>query len=195
MRTAFSRLVSGGQFLQHDAVPRTRTKHSHRAPGILGVLREVNMFHRIMFAIVVLPVTLLAQTAPDATGPGPFGVASSEYKLPAAIDPIVLADAPANLPFRRIPTELWARVYRPDPVPGGALPLLVFLHGNHATCGRFEGAGQGRLDINIQYTFSGTCPPGFVVVPSHEGYGYLAERLASHGYLVVSLNVNRGVNA
>src|SRR4029079_10947930 len=68
-------------------------------------------------------------------------------------------------------------------------------HGNHATCGRFEGAGPGRFDINVQYTFTGTCPPGYVVVPSHAGYTYLAERLASWGYIVVSIKANRGVNA
>ena len=111
----------------------------------------------LALVFAVIPSALVAQTAPDATGVGPFGVVSSEYKLPAAIDPIVLADAPADLPLRRIPTELWARVYRPDPMPAGALPLLVFLHGNHATCGRLAGAGQGRFDINI-HTFIGTCP-------------------------------------
>jgi hypothetical protein len=155
------------------------------------------MFRRTSFAFVIalFSAALLADTAPDATGMGPFSVVSSEYKLPAAIDPVVLADAPADLPFRRIPTELWARVYRPDPMPSGALPLLIFLHGNHATCGRFAGAGQGRFDINIQYTFTGTCPERFVVVPNHEGYAYLAQRLASHGYLVLSINANRGVNA
>lgn len=156
------------------------------------------MFERVFLALVfalVIPSALVAQTAPDATDVGPFRAVSSEYKTPAAIDPIVLADAPADLPLRRIPTELWARVYRPDPMPAGALPLLVFLHGNHATCGRLAGAGQGRFDINIQYTFTGTCPTGFVVVPNHDGYAYIAERLASHGYLVVSINANRGVNA
>jgi hypothetical protein len=34
-----------------------------------------------------------------------------------------------------------------------------------------------------------------VVVPSHEGYAYFAERLASWGYIIVSINANRGVNA
>lgn len=152
------------------------------------------MFRKVSLALVfaVIPSVLVAQTAPDATSLGPFAVVSSEYKLPASFDPIVLADAPAA---RQLMTELWARVYRPAVLPAGSLPLLVFLHGNHATCGRFEGAGQGRFDINVQYTFTGSCPPGFVVVPSHEGYAYIAERLASHGYLVVSINANRGVNA
>src|SRR4029079_15704061 len=74
-------------------------------------------------------------------------------------------------------------------------PLLVFLHGNHGTCGRDAGIGPGRYDFRIDYTFNGTCPPGYGVTPNHEGYAYLAERLASWGYFVVSINANRGVTA
>jgi predicted dienelactone hydrolase len=31
-------------------------------------------------------------------------------------------------------------------------------------------------------------------VPSHRGYDYIATELASHGYFVVSINSNRGIN-
>src|SRR5262245_34078380 len=143
-------------------------------------------------AIALLTAMLTAtnvsfgQTTPDATAPGPFTTTSSEYKLPPTNDDLV---AP------QVVTELWARIYRPANLNNAPHPLLIFLHGNHATCGRFEGAGPGRFDINVQYTFTGTCPPGFVVVPSHAGYTYLADRLASWGYIVVSINANRGVNA
>lgn len=141
-----------------------------------------------VFALfLILPaVAAWAQTAPDASGFGPLATTSSEYKLPAAVDPDVTP---------QLATELWARVYRPATLSGAPYPLLVFLHGNHATCGRYEGIGPGRFDTDVQYTFSGTCPAGYVVVPSHEGYAYLAERLASWGYIVVSINANRGVTA
>ena len=140
----------------------------------------------LLAAMLAVTTVSYGQTAPDATTPGPFTTTSSEYKLDAAIDPLVTP---------LIATELWARVYRPTDLNNAPYPVLIFLHGNHATCGRFEGAGPGRLDINIQYTFTGTCPPGFVVAPSHEGYAYFAERLASWGYIIVSINANRGVNA
>jgi hypothetical protein len=113
-------------------------------------------------------------------------------------------------------TEIWARVWRPQTEELERLPLVVFLHGNHGTCGTFfcSVANCGRLiplpngpriDDRRDYTFSGTCPlegqgtpPAefdYVVTPNHEGYAYLAEQLASRGFLVVSINANRGITA
>ncbi|HEY0092744.1 MAG TPA: hypothetical protein VGB96_00405, partial [Archangium sp.] len=111
-------------------------------------------------------------------------VVSAEYKLPAAVDPDILPDR-----F----TELWARVYRPATLKRGQrYPVIVFLHGNHATCGT---GSNPRVDDSVEYTGTGTCPPGYEVVPSHAGYGYIAEPLAARGYIVVSINANRGINA
>jgi len=155
-------------------------------------------FARANLVTSILSIALmshaLADTAPDATGAGPYPTATAEYRLPAEIDPNVIAGR-----F----TEVWARVYWPDPLPDNS-PMLVFLHGNHGTCGTCPGGmfigyqcadGSPRIDSGSQYTTSGTCPPGSVVSPSHEGYGYVADQLASWGYLVVSINVNRGINA
>jgi hypothetical protein len=120
--------------------------------------------------------------APDPTGTGPFTVSTAEYKFPATVDLMVSGMA----------TELWARMFWPDDLSSGPFPLLVFLHGNHGTCGT---GSNPRNDNNTQYTFYGTCPPGYVVTPNHEGYDYIAERLASWGYIIVSINANRGVTA
>lgn len=145
---------------------------------------------RLVFAIVVmglgLPLAASATVAVDPTGMGPLAVTQSEYKLKAKVDPQVTSD---------VATELWARVYRPKVLGGAAHALIVMLHGNHGTCGHHVAGVKGRVDDDISYTFSGTCPDGYVVTPSHTGYAYTARQLASWGYVVVSINANRGVTA
>ncbi|WP_437856086.1 cellulose binding domain-containing protein [Sorangium sp. So ce363] len=112
------------------------------------------------------------------------GVAIAEYKFPAAIDAMVSPD---------YATELWASFYRPTNLEAGRqYPLLVFMHGNHPTCGT---GVNPRTDNNNQYATTGTCPASYVVVPNHRGYDYMAEDLAARGYFVVSINTNRGIHA
>lgn len=137
----------------------------------------------LSLGLLALPGLAAAQLAPDATTTGPNSVTSAEYKLPASIDPDILAGRT---------TELWARVYRPTTWAATPAPLVVFLHGNHATCGH---GSSPRIDDRTDYTSSGACPTGYVVTPNHAGYGYLAEKLSSWGYVVVSINANRGINA
>jgi hypothetical protein len=125
--------------------------------------------------------------APDATAWGPLRTASAEYRFPAAFDPEVSPDT-------RL-TEDWARVYRPADLSSGPFPLLIFLHGNHGTCGTYPGGIPPRNDNSSQYTTLGTCPANYVITPNHMGYEYLADKLASWGYIVVSVNANRGITA
>lgn len=110
-------------------------------------------------------------------------VTITEYKLLARRDPEVVASTTS---------ELWAAVARPTQLtPGRRYPLLMFLHGNHATCG----TGQSpRSDVDCSYTQSGVCPAGYIVAPSHRGYDYVGAELAARGYIVVSVNANRGIN-
>lgn len=150
-----------------------------------------NLIRRVVAGAFALALSFTLQPAQaavavDPNDMGPLTVTSSEYKLPAKADPEIDPDTV---------TELWARIYRPKQLGGTAHPLVVMLHGNHATCGHHVDGIKGRVDDDISYTFSGTCPDGYVVVPSHEGYEYVARRLASWGYVVVSINANRGVNA
>lgn len=139
--------------------------------------------------------TLVAANAvyalPSATNTdqsGPLATKTAEYHFPASIDNDVLPN---------VMTELWARVYWPDPLVDTAAgatpekrPLILFLHGNHATCGT---GTAPRNDNSCAYTNEGSCGAGEVVTPNHEGYNYVAESLASWGYVVVSINANRGI--
>jgi hypothetical protein len=120
--------------------------------------------------------------APDATGTGPNATTSAEYRLDPLIDSDVLADRQ---------TEVWARVYMPSDMSGAGFPVVIILHGNHETCGT---GSNPRVDDNCQYTTTGTCPAGYVMAPSYLGFGYLADSLASWGYVVVSINANLGIN-
>jgi hypothetical protein len=141
----------------------------------------MNKWFNRLTAVIGLWLTLL-MAAPVLAAP----VVSSDYRLPAKLDPDIAAD---------VATEIWATVWRPTSLAGAPYPLVVFLHGNHSTCGRFDPELGIRIDDRVDYTFSGRCPRGYTITPSHRGYGYLAERLASVGYIVVSINANRGVNA
>lgn len=134
----------------------------------------------IAASLVALVLAFGASTA----GAAPlFSVVDGHYKLPATVDPSVTS---------MMKTELWAHVWRPN--TGGSYPLVVFLHGNHATCGRWDTELGVRIDDRLDYTETGKCPAGYVVTPNHLGYTYLAEKLAAYGYVVVSINANRGIN-
>ncbi len=122
----------------------------------------------------------------DIKSKGSYEYEMGEYRLPVqtAPDPRVLA---------RVVTDVRAVTFLPK--GDGPFPILVLLHGNHSTCGRISSPGQPREDRSNEYTRTGTCPDGWVEAPSYLGYNYLAEHMASHGYVVVSINANRGITA
>ena len=116
--------------------------------------------------------------------PSTTATITTEYQLTPGPDTTVASDG------RTI--EIWASVSRPSTLTSGKrYPLLIFMHGNHDTCGR---GSNPRVDDNSEYTDSGKCTAPYVVVPSHRGYDYIAEELASREYIVVSINTNRGIN-
>ena len=115
-----------------------------------------------------------AQT-PDPGAPGPLSVTREEYNFGDT------AFQPSNFPG---PVELLASVHYPTNLSGGPFPLILFLHGRHATC--FVG---GSALLQWPCTANGSQP-----IPSYKGYDYVSEVLASHGYIVVSISAN-GVNA
>lgn len=116
----------------------------------------------------------LAQV-PDPGTPGPLGVTREEYNFGDT------AFQPSNFPG---PVELRASIHYPTNLAGGPFPVIVFLHGRHATC--FNGQGAAFLQW--------PCSDGREPIPSFKGYDYVSEVLASNGYVVVSVSAN-GVNA
>lgn len=78
--------------------------------------------------------------------------------------------------------ELTAAVHYPTGLPAGPYPLVLFMHGNHATCYRGE-----------RVRFEWPCGDRFRPLPNYAGYDYIAARLAARGYIVASVSAN-GIN-
>jgi hypothetical protein len=117
--------------------------------------------------------TLNAQT-PDPGATGPLAVTREEY------DYGNLAFTPAGFPSA---VELKASVHYPTGLPGGPYPVVVFLHGRHATCYR-----------GTMASLRWPCRSNETVIPSYQGYDYIGQTLASNGYIVISISAN-GINA
>lgn len=113
-----------------------------------------------------------AQT-PDPGTTGPNTVTREEYNFGNSVF------RPAGFP---ISVEVRASVHYPTTL-GGPYPVIVFMHGRHATCYR-----------NTTASLRWPCATNQQPIPSFQGYDYIAQTLASNGYIVVSVSAN-GINA
>lgn len=112
----------------------------------------------------------------DPATPGPHAVVSGDYTL-----------APLAVPGMAAPVEMVGHVVEPAPeAVTGPRPLVLLLHGRHAYCYQ-----PGDEDA---WTETWPCAAPFQEVPSHLGYDYLQQVLASQGYATVSVRAN-GINA
>jgi hypothetical protein len=112
---------------------------------------------------------------PDPAAGGPYAVTRAVYKL-------------GNQVFQ--PTEIGGKVdlvgdvHYPTDLEAGPFPLVLFMHGNHYTC-------YQRRTGDVAYRWP--CKDGWRALPNYAGYDYISSRLASYGYIVVSVSAN-GVN-
>jgi hypothetical protein len=155
----------------------------------------------IAAAVVAAPAAAQVAAAPDPTTTGPYKWTKSGYQFEPAPDPLVrevgflVAHGGQYENANGVPTELWASIWRPTDAPGPR-PVIVMLHGNHNDCGRIVDPATGRRkDDNVGYSTHGVCPDGYVPVPSHDGFDYLAQMLATHGYFVISINSHLGIGS
>jgi hypothetical protein len=138
---------------------------------------RTNSCKRLLLLVATIGAGLVLATpvaAQDPGVPGPLAVTSTEYNYGDS------AFAPAGWPG---PVEVRASVHYPTTLAGGPFPLVVFIHGRHATC-------HNGVSAFLQWP----CSAGRTTIPSFQGYAYTSSVLASHGYIVVSISAN-GINA
>ncbi|HQR27597.1 MAG TPA: hypothetical protein PLP61_11205 [Nocardioides sp.] len=131
---------------------------------------------RVGGAAAVRSAAPAATTLPvDPGTPGPYPVVTSDYQL----DPV-------PLPGMAQPIEMVGHVVEPAPgAATGPRPLVLFLHGRHSYCYN-PTTGEDGWDW--------PCAAPYREIPSHLGYDYLQQVLASQGFTTVSVRVN-GINA
>jgi hypothetical protein len=160
----------------------------------------------LVFMWLMIPVW--AQTrAGDATPVGSFTpLPPIDFFLPSAVDATVLPGCIATVGVYDCNTQIGGRIYLPQEIEnddGVIYPIIILMHGNHLSCGRPYDATKDRADLNTtppphiddnnQFTGRGTCPSGYSPVLSEAGYDYLGTRLASRGYVVMSVDAARGI--
>ncbi len=120
-----------------------------------------------------LPPARYASRMSDPASSGPLAVTRVAYNLGDEVF------QPTDLPGM---VELRADVHFPTGLAGGPYPLVMFMHGNHYTCWK-----------GTKADYRWPCRPGWRPLPNFAGYDYIASKLASYGYVVVSVSAN-GVN-
>ncbi|WHT16760.1 hypothetical protein N8J89_26950 [Crossiella sp. CA-258035] len=142
---------------------------------------------RLLAAALLTPLAatmLVAGTAQAAPADVPDPLVNGTHQVSEA--PYDLGDSAYTPPGFAKPVELAGQVYYPSDAAKGPFPLVLFLHGRHATCMSAPTGGSASL--------AWPCTQGRLPIPSHRGYDYAARALASHGYAVVSISAN-GINA
>ena len=114
--------------------------------------------------------------AADPAEPGTYDVVTSDYEL-----------EPVKLPRMPQPIEMVGHVVEPAPAADtGPRPLVLFIHGRHSYCYDPTDSGADGWEW--------PCEAPLAEIPSHLGYDYIQQVLASQGFATVSVRVN-GINA
>lgn len=126
-----------------------------------------------------VPVTRQPLDA-DPLSPGSWNVTRSHYDLGWTV-----VENSANP--QTYPARLNGSVHYPESGEG-PFPVVVVQHGRHSTCTVAQTTRAGPTGGPH------ACPdarPATDSVDNYRGYNYLAETLASHGYVVASVNANQ----
>ena len=136
------------------------------------------------------PATVGATAVPPAVRTAPAQQVPAGLPDPGLQGPLATVRAAYTFGDRalRVPTgyrvEVTGEVTYPRRLGAQRHPVVVLLHGRHSFCGRRDGQLDSRWP----------CARGYRAIPSQQGYRSLADVLASHGIVVVSVAAN-GVNA
>jgi len=160
--------------------------------GVVVIWRRRRAQRRIAACLLAASLALVAAWGgpSGASAAGDVGATEEESYDPGVRGPYATERTRVHAGNRAVDVgypvraELTSEVVYPitetgQPAPGRR-PLVLFLHGQHATCYR-----EGRSASDMW-----PCRPGWRPFPSYQGYRYATELLASQGYVTVSISAN-----
>lgn len=137
------------------------------------------------FGLALLVMALAAcypPPSPAVSMPGPLAPDAGTLPAPAAVAydlgeaTIVQERFPEDSGFRHMPVRLNGVVAVPT-TGAGPYPVVVILHGTHPGCPEIDHVDRWPCDPADER-------------PNYRGFAYLAEHLAAHGYVALSININ-----
>jgi hypothetical protein len=170
-------------------LPRTSAP-SGAPPGTRRSAGVARLLPALLAALAVLlgvATPALADDAgvPDPTAPGPYSTAKIEYEAGTLLLNLPTAGQTTSVPMK-------GSIVYPTNTGGQPSKVIVFVHGRHSVCLGTTGTTSPPGPAPGQCEDS-TAPDGTPVstdIRSYEGYDYLSENLASHGYAVMSIEAN-----
>ena len=150
------------------------------------VFHPMRLRHAVLPSLVVLGLCCASASAvsiPDPTLPGPDSVTKVEYYGGSVMMSAPQASGASTAAFQQ-PLD-GALFYPSGP---GPFDVVILIHGNHADCLTPTGGETTTSSANCASQSVG----GVYDTPllNYEGYDYLAQNLASHGFIVLSLDAD-----
>jgi hypothetical protein len=136
----------------------------------------------LLLALAVLAFALPAAASaavPDPLLAGPDGYQKIEYDAGSIMLSAPNINGTTTAAFQQ---ELAGALFVPTGDPG-PWPAVVVIHGNHSNC--ITQTGSETTTTRAACTAAGGTP-----ILNYEGYDYFAANLASHGYVVMSLDAD-----
>src|ERR1700744_4558393 len=146
----------------------------------------MSLLQRLMaLSIVILGLCFSASAAsatsiPDPLAVGPDTVTKVEYYGGSVLMSAPTSSGASTAAFQH---PLDGALFYPN--GAGPFDVVILIHGNHADCLTATGSETTPSSMNCA-----TAAPGNIPLLNYEGYDYLADNLASHGFIVLSLDAD-----
>jgi len=155
--------------------------------------RLLTLLALVVTSALFLLAPLAQAAAPDPLAAGPYGIVRQDYEAGSIrLQMPSSPGAPATAQREEFTQYLRGDLFYPSG-GSGPFPVIVNVHGNHSACRTTAlplgtGESSAYADDCTRDITTGAPVTGFSPLPNDEGYDYIAANLASHGYVVISVD-------